>query len=232
MLDRIHNLPINGLYDFSERYKLIKRTGDDLERDKLIEAAYHAIRAIEGGKRDDYLALRAKLAEKISLRPSGARIFYDRKSRTTRTWDDLILAHTTTEVAADAFMAAESFDGSPYRTMHIWCRRDRLPWRRSADEAMLIFRCKRVIKRPDFDDALAKNMMAWNRWIMPKCEVELADEEAQEITRALEERDSSQRHYLMPNGMSEAPEPDDDPLLSPWLTSAVPQKAHQPAKRL
>lgn len=232
MLDRIHNLPISGLYDFSERYKLIKRTGDDLERDKLIEVAYLAIRAIEAGKRDKYLVLRAKLAERVSLRPSGERIFYDRKSRTTRAWDDLILAHTTAEVAADAFMAAESFDGSESRTRRVWSRRDRLQWRRDAARAMLIFRCKRVIKRSDFVDALATNTLAWNRWIRPQCEAELADEEAQEITRALDERDSSQRHYLMPNGMGEAPEPDDDPLLSPWLTAAVSRKAHQTVKRL
>ncbi len=232
MLDHIHNLPINGLYDFSERYKLIKRTGDDLERDKLIEVAYQAIRVIEAGKRGKYLVLRARLLEKVSPRPSGARIFYDRKSRTTRTWDDLILAHTTAEVAADAFMAAESFDESSYQTRRVWSRRDYLKWRRDAAREMLLFRCKRVVKQPDFIDGPARIMLSWNPWIRPQCEAELADEEAQEITRALDERDSIQRHYLMPNGMGEAPEPDDDPLLSPWLTAVVPRTAKQAVRRL
>lgn len=232
MLDRIHNLPITGLYDFSERYKLVKRTGDDLERDKLIEVAYLAIRAIEAGQRGKYLELRARLTEKVSPRPNGARIFYDRKSRTTRTWDDLMLAHTAPEIAANAFMAAESFDGSHYRTTHILCRSDRLPWRRNAAKEMLTFRCKQVIKRPDFDDGLAKNMMAWNPWIEPQCEAELANEEAQEITHVLNERDNSQRHWAMSSSAGETREPDDDLLPGPWLTAAASRTARQSVMRL
>lgn len=232
MLDRIHNLPITGLYDFSERYKLVKRTGDELERDKLIEVAYQAIRAIEAGRHGKYLELRARLAEKVSPSPNGARIFYDRKSRTTRTWDDLILSHTTPEIATNAFMAAESFDGSHYRTMHIWCRRDSLLWRRSACKEMLMFRCKRVIQRPDFDDALAKKTMAWNPWIEPQCEAELANEEAQEITHALNEQDSRQRHWSMQISAGDTRGPDDDLLPSPWLTARISGSASPSVKRL
>lgn len=232
MLDRIHSLPINGLYDFSERYKLIKRTGNDLERDKLIEVAYRAIRAIEAGECSEYLILWAKLAGKVSERTNGARIFYDRKSRTTRTWDDLILAHTTPEVAADAFMAAESVNESHYRTIHIWCRRDRLKWRREADEAMLFVRCKRVIQWPEIKDAPAQTMMFWNPWIRPKCEEELADEEAQKITRALDERDSNQWHWLIPNDADKVPEPNESLLVSPWLTTSGSSKTHKSVMRL
>lgn len=232
MLDRIHNLPITGLYEFSERYKLVKRTGDDLERDKLIEKTYRAIRAIEAGNRQNYLEHRFRLEGKIGLGPNGARIFYDRKSRTTRTFNDLILAHTTPEVAADAFMANEFLDDAYDETLHIWCRRDRVKWRRDASEAMLLFRCKRIIQRPDFDDDVAKKMMAWNAWIKPRCEAELAAAEAQEIAQALHERDSLHQQRSKQATEDEAAMSDIDLLLSPWLTAGIARSANQSVVRL
>ena len=95
-----------------------------------------------------------------------------------------------------------------------------------------MFRCKRVIKRPDFDDALAKKTMAWNPWIEPQCEAELANEEAQEITDALNDQDSRQRHWSMPSSAGETREPDDDLLPSPWLTAATSRTVHQSVMRL
>lgn len=232
MLDRIHNLPITGLYDFSERYKLVKRAGDELERDKLIEAAYLAIRAIEAGKPGKYLRLRASLEVKVSPRPNGARIFYDRKSRTTRTWDDLILAHTTAEIAADAFQATEKYESSTQRTLTIWCRRDGLKWRRDADTEMLLFRCKRVILQPHVRDALAEHMFDENPWIRSECKAELAAREALDITRALDERDSHLRTSTSLSELGEAESFDSGRLLSPWPPAGVFRSASQSVMRL
>ncbi|WP_341905912.1 hypothetical protein [Polaromonas sp. YR568] len=231
MLDRIHNLPITGLYDFSERYKLVKRTGDDLERDKLIEVAYLAIRAIEQGHRDRYLLLRTRLAAKVIAGGNGARIFYDRKSRTTRTWDDLILAHTTAEIAASAFLATEVFEGWFSRTVNMFRGRERLTWRWHAKNEMFYFRCKRVIKCPEFDDAFAKSMLDLNAWVKPRCLTELAAEEALEIENALDERNRLQRQYSMQDA-EEDEGSDEDPHPSPWLTAGVSGSAGQSVMRL
>lgn len=231
MFDRIHNLPIKGLYDFSERYKLVKRTGNDLERDKLIEVAYLAIRAIEAGQRDKYLKLQAKLAEKVSPCSNGARIFYDRNSRTTRSWDDLILAHTTPEIAANAFLATEVFRGSFWRTTNMFRGRERLTWRWRAKNEMFYFRCKRAIKHPEFHDPFAKSVLALNEWVRLKCFAELAAEEKREIQHAIDERDRLQNYWptqaplVVDNG-------DEDLLPSPWLTGGFARPTSQSVMRL
>lgn len=231
MFDRIHNLPIKGLYDFFERYKLVKRTGNDLERDKLMEVAYLAIRAIEQGQRAKYLLLRARLAAKVIAGGNGARIFYDRKSRTTRTWDDLILAHTTPEIAASAFLATEVYEGWTTRTANMFRVRERLTWRWNAKNEMFYFRCKRVIKHPEFDDTFAKNVLALNKWVRPICEAELVAEEKREIQHAIDERDRLQNYWPTQAPLVED-KCDEDLLPSPWLTGGFARPTSQSVMRI